>query len=218
MNRTRILIALTAVALAGTSAAVAGASAVGKHTDRLDYDDVGAIVLANTQGHIQIVAGHSHSVTIETDDADPLLKRHKQRVYEERSPSPQQPLPRHRLRSRLPHRRARRRHTPHHRSKRHRLGCRVARRPRHLELRHRRPDVRPHQGSSPRHCVNASWLDRHRRPSRRLLSHDGHGRQKEDRYRDYRQPKSDPFHPRVRLRRRHHCGPLNAPECSRENV
>lgn len=65
MNPTRILIALTAVALAGISAAVATASAVGKHTDRLDYGDVGTIILANTQGHIQVFAGQSHSVTIE---------------------------------------------------------------------------------------------------------------------------------------------------------
>ena len=65
MNRTRILIALTAVALAGISAAVAGASAVGKHTDRLDYGHIGAIVLDNTQGHIQVFAGHSRSVRVE---------------------------------------------------------------------------------------------------------------------------------------------------------
>lgn len=65
MNRTAILIALTVVALAGISAAIATASTVGKHTDRLTYGHIGAIVLDNTQGHIQVVAGNSHSVTIE---------------------------------------------------------------------------------------------------------------------------------------------------------
>ena len=65
MNRTKILIALTAVALAGISAAVATASTVGKHTDRLTYGHIGAIVLDNTQGRIHIFAGHSHSVTVE---------------------------------------------------------------------------------------------------------------------------------------------------------
>ena len=65
MNRTKTLIALTVLALAGITAAVATASTVGKHTDRLTYGHVGAIVLDNTQGHIQVVTGHSHSVTIE---------------------------------------------------------------------------------------------------------------------------------------------------------
>ena len=65
MNRTRILIALTAGAIAAIAAAGAIASPAAKHTDQLTYTDVGAIVLDNTQGHIHVFAGHSHSVKID---------------------------------------------------------------------------------------------------------------------------------------------------------
>ncbi len=65
MNRTTILTALTAVALAGVTASLATASSAGKHTDRFSYRHVDAIVLDNSQGHVQITAGDSKSVTVE---------------------------------------------------------------------------------------------------------------------------------------------------------
>ena len=65
MNRTTILTALTAVALAGVTASLATASSAGKHTDRFSYRHVDAIVLDNSQGHVHITAGNSKSVTVE---------------------------------------------------------------------------------------------------------------------------------------------------------
>jgi DUF4097 and DUF4098 domain-containing protein YvlB len=65
MTRTRITIALTAVALTGIGASLAAASSAAKHTDRLSYRNVNTIVLDNTQGHIHITAGHGNSVTVE---------------------------------------------------------------------------------------------------------------------------------------------------------
>jgi hypothetical protein len=65
MTRTRIITALTAVALAGVTASLATASSAGKHTDRFTYRNVDAIVLDNSQGHVHITAGHSKSITVE---------------------------------------------------------------------------------------------------------------------------------------------------------
>jgi hypothetical protein len=65
MTRTRIITALTAVALAGVTASLATAGSNSKHTDRFSYRHVDAIVLDNTQGHVHITAGHSSGVTVE---------------------------------------------------------------------------------------------------------------------------------------------------------
>jgi hypothetical protein len=65
VTRSRIITALTAVALAGVTASLATAGSTGKHTDRFTYRDVDAIVLDNSQGHVHITAGHSKSVTVE---------------------------------------------------------------------------------------------------------------------------------------------------------
>src|SRR3954454_24090844 len=65
MTRTGIITALTAVALAGVTASLATAGSAGKHTDRFTYRHVDAVVLDNAQGHVQITAGRSRSVTVE---------------------------------------------------------------------------------------------------------------------------------------------------------
>jgi hypothetical protein len=65
MTRTRIITALTAVALAGMTASLATAGSTGKHTNRFTYRNVDAIVLDNTQGHVHITAGPSKGVTVE---------------------------------------------------------------------------------------------------------------------------------------------------------
>jgi hypothetical protein len=65
MTRTKIVTALTAVALAGATASLATAGSAGKHTDRHTYRNVNSIVLDNTQGHVHITAGHSDAVTVE---------------------------------------------------------------------------------------------------------------------------------------------------------
>jgi hypothetical protein len=65
MTRTPIITALTAIALAGVTASLATAGSAGKHTDRLSYRHVDAIVLDNSQGHVHITAGHSNAVTVE---------------------------------------------------------------------------------------------------------------------------------------------------------
>jgi hypothetical protein len=65
MSHARIIAALTAAALAGVSASLATAGSAGKHTDRFTYRHVDAVVLDNAQGHVQITAGRSRSVTVE---------------------------------------------------------------------------------------------------------------------------------------------------------
>jgi putative adhesin len=65
MTRTTIVTALTAVALAGITASLATAGSAGKHTDRFTYRHVDAIVLDNSEGHVQITAGNSKSITVE---------------------------------------------------------------------------------------------------------------------------------------------------------
>jgi hypothetical protein len=74
MTRTRIITALAAVALAGISASLATAGSAAKHTDRLSYRNVNAIVLDNTQGHVHITAGHSSSVSVERTTQTLLTK------------------------------------------------------------------------------------------------------------------------------------------------
>jgi Putative adhesin len=65
MTRKTIITALAALAIAGISASLATAGSLGKHTDRLSYHNVDAIVLDNSQGHIHITAGHTNGVTVE---------------------------------------------------------------------------------------------------------------------------------------------------------
>jgi len=79
MTRTAIITGLTAIALAaivlaGISASLAIAGSAGKHTERLNYRHIDAILLDNTQGHIHITAGHSNSVTVERTTQTLLTK------------------------------------------------------------------------------------------------------------------------------------------------
>jgi DUF4097 and DUF4098 domain-containing protein YvlB len=74
MTRTRIITALATVALAGISASLATAGSAAKHTDRLNYRNVNAIVLDNTQGHVHITAGHGSSASVERTTQTLLTK------------------------------------------------------------------------------------------------------------------------------------------------
>src|SRR5258705_8030794 len=74
MTRTRIITALSGVALAGISASLATAGSAAKHTDRLSYRNVNTIVLDNTQGHVHVTAGHGSSVSLERTTQTLLTK------------------------------------------------------------------------------------------------------------------------------------------------
>jgi Putative adhesin len=65
MTRTTVLAALAAVALAGIGASLASAGPTGVRTARLHYQNVDAIVLDNTQGHVHVTVADAKGVTVE---------------------------------------------------------------------------------------------------------------------------------------------------------
>lgn len=65
MTRTTITTTLAAVTLAGVGASLANAHPSAMRSDRLSYEHVNAIVLDNTQGHVNITAGRTNNVSVE---------------------------------------------------------------------------------------------------------------------------------------------------------